>query len=76
MVTNSKLQEMIVEGRTAIEYRLLAVLARPRALTDTDQMELENLKDLLARYDALMMPNTENATIPDASNDKLGGTEE
>ncbi len=75
MVTKVELQEMAKVGRTAIEHRLLGVLIRPRALTDADQEELEALKDLLNRYDALMSVYLEKPETPEAANDANGGKE-
>lgn len=75
MVTKVELQKMVTAGRTAIEYRLLGVLIRPRALTDADQKELEALKDLMSRYDALMAVCLEKREIPEAANDANGGKE-
>ena len=75
MVTKVELQKMATAGRTAIEYRLLGVLIRPRALTDADQEELEALKDLMSRYDALMAVCLEKPETPEAANDANGGKE-
>lgn len=75
MATKVELQKMATAGRTAIEYRLLGVLMRPRALTDADQEELEALKDLMSRYDSLMAICLETPEPPEAANDANGGKE-
>lgn len=75
MVTKVELQKMATAGRTAIEYRLLGVLIRPRALTNADQEELEALKDLMRRYDALMAVCLETPEPPEAASDANEGKE-
>lgn len=75
MVTKVELQKLAKAGRSAIEYRLLGVLIRPRALTDADQTELAALKDLMSRYDALMSGCMEMPETAEAANDANGGKE-
>ncbi len=72
-VTKEEMRQLIKSGRAAIEYRMLGVVIRPRALTAADDAELEGLRALLEKYDEFMsayeLPN-----IPDrvAANDNEG----
>ena len=54
LVTKTELHELAKAGRTAIEYRLLGVLMRPRAFTEADEREMAAINELIARYDELM----------------------
>ena len=75
MVTKAELQEMTKSGRTAIEYRMLEVLFRPKALTEADHKEMEALRALMENYDDLMTICLEKPEAPEASNDANGGKE-
>lgn len=78
MVTKTELQVMAQSGRTAIEYRLLGVLMRPRTFTEADEAEMTALKNLIERYDELMaicMEQPETAETPPAANDANRGEE-
>lgn len=75
MVTKAELQKMAKSGRTAIEYRLLGVLIRPRELTDADHKELEALKALMKQYDELMDIPRPQPETREGSNDGYGGQE-
>ena len=72
-VTKNEMRQLIKSGRTAIEYRMLGVMIRPRSLTEADDAELEGLRALLKNYDEFMsvyeLPN-----MPDrvAANDNDG----
>ncbi|OIR06120.1 hypothetical protein GALL_119170 [mine drainage metagenome] len=74
MVTRTELCEMVRSGRTAIEYRLLGVLMRPRMFTEADEKELEALKELITRYDELMAVCLEPPEMPEAVGDADGDT--
>jgi cytosine/adenosine deaminase-related metal-dependent hydrolase len=75
-VTKKELRQLIKSGRAAIEYRMLGVAIRPRALTQTDDAELRALRALLKKYDELMSAH-ELPNIPDtvAANDNEGAKE-
>jgi uncharacterized metal-binding protein len=75
MVTKTELQELAKAGRTAIEYRLLGVLMRPRAFTEADEEEMKAVKELIARYDELMAVCLEQVETPKTASDVDGDTE-
>lgn len=75
MVTRTELHELAKAGRTAIEYRLLEVLMRPRTFTEADEEEMKAIKDLIARYDELMAVCLEQPETPEAASDVFGETE-
>ncbi len=72
-VTKEGMRQLIKSGRTAIEYRMLGVVIRPRALTEADDAELEGLRALLEKYDECMsayeLPNNPDRV---AANDNEG----
>jgi hypothetical protein len=76
MVTRTELQELAKAGRTAIEYRLLGVLMRPRAFTEVDEAEMNAIKELIARYDELMAVLLEQPGVPDVATDAKKGDAE
>lgn len=76
MVTRTELRDMVQSGRTAIEYRLLGVLMRPRSFTEADERELQALKELISRYDELMAVCLEQPEAPDAATDAKDGDTE
>ena len=75
MVTKTELQELAKAGRTAMEYRLLEVLMRPRAFTEADEEEMKAIKELIARYDELMAACLEPPEKSEAAGDVDGDTE-
>lgn len=75
MITKTELQELVKAGRTAIEYRLLGVLMRPRTFTEADEAEMRAIKELIARYDELMAVCLEQPETPEAASDVNGDTE-
>lgn len=75
MVTKAEMRELVKAGRTAMEYRLIGILIRPRALTKADEDELEAVKDMIKRYDELMAPYFEQPATPEAANDNDEGEE-
>ena len=76
MVNKTELRDMVQSGRTAIEYRLLGVLMRPRAFTEADEEEMKAIKELITRYDELMAVCLEQPDAPNAATDvKDGDTE-
>lgn len=76
MITRTELQGLAKTGRTAIEYRLLGVLMRPRAFTEADEEEMKAIKELIARYDELMAVFLEQPEAPDAATDAKDGDTE
>ena len=75
-VTKKEMTQLIKSGRAAIEYRMLGVLIRPRALTEADDAEMEELSALLEKYNQLMSAH-ELPDMPDAvaANDHEGAKE-
>lgn len=53
-ITDEQFREMIKTGRLALEYRLLGIIMRPWILGTGDISELEEIKDLIAKFDQLM----------------------
>lgn len=72
-MTYAKFRELVQLGRRSIELRLLGILIRPRALSDADHAELEEVKALLARFNELM--DEKYWYRPKAANDGDGATE-
>ena len=54
MITRRKMRGLIKAGRSAIEYRMLLILLQPRALTEADDAEMEEMSGLLRKYNAFM----------------------
>lgn len=66
MVTTEKMNQLIQDGRTAIEYCMVGVVVRPQTLTEADQAELAELKVLAEQYQRLV-GKYERPGLPDAS---------
>lgn len=75
MITQKRMQQYIVWGRNAIEYSMLLLLIRPRALTAQDDAEMTELKALLRKYNELMAKYEHSKAVRVAANDEtfLGG---
>lgn len=73
-LTYKKMQEYISGGRNAIEYSMLRVLIKPRALTEVDDAEMAELKALLKKYNELMA-KYEPKHDTKAANDEQGAKE-
>lgn len=69
-ISDNQYRQMIATGRSAIEYRLLGVVIRPRALTPEDRAELDALYILLAQYDELMNERHWLVRPAEAANDQ------
>jgi len=54
MLNKLKMHGLIKSGRCAIEYSLLGVIIRPRALTADDETELAEITTLLHSYNKWM----------------------
>lgn len=70
-MTNQALHHSILAGRSAIEYCMLKVVIRPRAMKDADNAELNALTILLRQFNQLMNRHMQYqcATTP-ANDDK------
>lgn len=66
MVTTEKMNQLIQDGRMAIEYCMVSVVVRPYDLTEADQAELAELKVLAAQFQKLV-GKYEQPGLPDAS---------
>ncbi|MGA8864347.1 MAG: hypothetical protein WBM09_11680 [Gallionella sp.] len=75
MITRKKMQGLIKAGRSAIEYRMLLILVRPRASTQADDAEMEETSALLRKYNALMAEYEEPKPPSISANDENGGKE-
>lgn len=53
-ISHKKMCKYIEAGRTAIESRMLGIIIRPRASTETDEAEMASLYALYKQYNALM----------------------
>ncbi len=73
MITRKKMQGFIKAGRTAIEYRMLLILIRPRVSTAADDAEMEEMSELLRKYNAFMAEYEEPKLPLNAANDENGG---
>jgi hypothetical protein len=56
LVSRTKMQKLIKSGRAAIEFCMLEVIVRPRAMNDADNAEMERLTELHRMYNELMAP--------------------
>lgn len=65
MVTTEKMNQLIQDGRMAIEYCMVGVVVRPQTLTEADQAELAELKVLAEQYQRLV-GKYEQLGLPDA----------
>lgn len=70
MITQKRMQQYIVWGRNAIEYSMLLLLIRPRALTAQDDAEMTELKALLRKYNELMAKYEHPKAVAVAANDE------
>lgn len=74
-LTDKKMQEYISGGRNAIEYSMLLVLIRPRALTEVDDAEMSELKALLKKYNEMMTKYEPPHVNTNTANDEHGAKE-
>jgi hypothetical protein len=72
-MTNARLLQLIKAGRSAIEYRILGVILRPREMIDNDYQKIDGLHALLKNYNQLMSEFEQQHSIRDAANDADGG---
>lgn len=70
MITRQKMQEYISRGRSAIEYSMLLILIRPRAMTEADDAEMKELIVLLKKYNEMMAQYEQPRVARIAANDE------
>ncbi len=75
LVTRAHMQKLIKSGRSAIEYRMLGVIIRPRVLNDADNAEMDELNALLRKYNELMAAFEAPVDTSKPANDENGGKE-
>lgn len=73
--TDDEFRSCIKKGRSAIGWRMLGVVLRPRTTTPEDEAELNALQALANQYDELMAEKHWNHHMKKAANDENDGSE-